>query len=303
MHVDQASVFTDLAGLQKIKQMPKGESDEDLKAVAKQFESIFVNMMLKTMRDANKAFESDDMTSSKESRFYRDMMDNQLAVSLSSGKGIGLADVLLRQLKESAGHQTPSDVLPAQNLDQSRLQQTIPSQKVNAQQNVPQSFDTPEDFVSYIYPLAEKVSAKLDVDPKYIVSQAALETGWGKHMIRSEDGTNSFNLFGIKSDERWSGDVARVPTLEYRNGVAAKEHANFRAYQSYEDSLDDYVNFVSGQARYQDALNKAAEGNANSGAEYMQALQSAGYATDPFYARKVNAIAEQPLLAALGGEK
>ncbi len=326
MHVEQAGVFTDLAGLQKIKNMPKAESDEALVAVAKQFESIFVNMMLKSMRDTNAVFEEDNFMHSSESNFYRDMMDNQLGVSLSEGRGIGLADVLVRQLKHNASLQRGASGVDAEaaaqkaaevsekgldRLDQiqflRRLQEASnrfsePKTQAVGSGDTPK-FDSPEAFANYLYPLAEKASAKLKLDPKFLVSQAALETGWGQHMIKTQSGENSYNLFGIKADERWNGDVAQVSTLEYRDGVAVKEKANFRAYDSLEDSLNDYVDFIQSQDRYSDALSVAAQGSTNSGAEYMQALQSAGYATDPNYARKVNAIADQPMLALLGGAK
>ena len=333
--MDQAGIYTDLAGLQKIKQLPKGESEEALRAVAKQFESIFTNMMLKGMREASAVFENDDFTSSNESRFYRDMMDNQLAVSMSQGQGLGLTEALVRQLKTNMTGQAGLDsdsvkhsleqVLNAHSLDKAGTQHSLDAasnihsldharlqvQRAmaseagandNSRSDAPLAFSSPQEFVDYILPLAKKLTADLPVEPKFIASQAALETGWGKHMIKDDQGNNSFNLFGIKSDQRWDGAVANVSTLEYRDGVAQREQAAFRAYGSYEESLKDYVDFIRTNDRYQPAL----EAVANKGGEgdvYLQELQAAGYATDPAYASKISAIARLPVMADRGEER
>jgi len=273
---------------------------------------------LKSMRDTNAVFEKDNFMHSSESNFYRDMMDNQLGVSLSEGRGIGLADVLVRQLKHNvslqSGDSQIDDGVSAAKKPEESLEAVVDRLKdmpffkgaMKEAQTLEKSelrFDSPQQFVDKLYPIAEKAAANIQLDPKYLVSQAALETGWGQHIIKNESGDNSYNLFGIKADERWQGEVAQVSTLEYRDGVAVKEKANFRSYDSLEDSLNDYVDFIQGQDRYREALSRAAEGSIASGAEYMQALQSAGYATDPNYAQKVNAIAQQPMLALLGGTK
>lgn len=152
-------------------------------------------------------------------------------------------------------------------------------------------FETPEQFVQTIWPIAEKVGKEMGVEPKAIISQAALETGWGKHIIHEANGKNSHNLFGIKSDKRWSGAAANVSTLEYRNGIAQKEIAAFRSYDSYEDSLKDYAKFVKNSSRYEEAVN---QGSSIKG--YSEGLQNGGYATDPNYAKKIQRIASGDLL-------
>src|SRR5690554_2543226 len=139
-------------------------------------------------------------------------------------------------------------------------------------------------------PMAEKAAARLGVDPHYLVAQAALETGWGKLIIRGRDGSSSHNLFGIKTHGQWQGGSANVLTSEYRDGVRQQQRATFRSYESYEQSFDDYVDFLQSNGRYQQAL--ARTGNADA---FFRELQQAGYATDPRYASKVSQIARKPI--------
>ncbi len=123
------------------------------------------------------------------------------------------------------------------------------------------------------------------MEPKVILAQAALETGWGRSLIKNSNGSNSFNLFNIKADKSWQGKQAQVATLEFDQGIAKKVNAGFRSYDSFEESFKDYVDFIKSNPRYGDALKKA--GNAE---QYMHELQRAGYATDPKYANKVMSI-------------
>ena len=146
-------------------------------------------------------------------------------------------------------------------------------------------FSSSEAFSQQLYPAARQAASMLGVDPRLLLSQAALETGWGQRMISGNRGENSFNLFGIKADASWQGPKVWVDTLEYRDGVAVRERAAFRAYGSYEESFADYARFIREQPRYQEALRQAGTPRG-----YIQALQQAGYATDPDYARKVMAI-------------
>ncbi len=146
-------------------------------------------------------------------------------------------------------------------------------------------FATPEAFIDTVYPAAIRVADELGVDPALLVAQAALETGWGRHQIRTAQGDSAFNLFGIKADPHWQGEVAKVTTTEYVAGRPVKEVATFRAYASYEESFRDYLNFVRSQPRYARAVALAEQPDG-----YMRALQEAGYATDPAYASKVGRI-------------
>ncbi|WP_439134338.1 flagellar assembly peptidoglycan hydrolase FlgJ, partial [Pseudomaricurvus sp.] len=153
------------------------------------------------------------------------------------------------------------------------------------------TFDGPltlESFKEHLLLLARKAAEALGVHGEVLLSQAALETGWGKHLIKDESGQNSYNLFGIKADSSWQGDKAVVSTLEYRDGVPVRERASFRAYSSFAESFQDYVSFIKNNSRYQEALKAASDA-----VEYVKGLQQAGYATDPKYADKIIGIVEQ----------
>ena len=154
------------------------------------------------------------------------------------------------------------------------------------------SFDSPESFVRQLWSMAEKAAQKIGVTPEVILSQAALETGWGKHVIAKTDQASSHNLFNIKADSRWDGETASIGTVEYRNGVAVKEQAKFRVYESYQDSFNDYIDFLQTQPRYQDALQNTADPEA-----FIEGLHKAGYATDPAYADKIKRIMNSETLA------
>ncbi len=274
-----------------------------LEAVAKQFESVFLNMMMKSMREANQAFEDESM-SSNEMDFYQQMFDQQLALSLSKD-GVGIADALVRQLqrqlpasyseKVSESAANPFDVYSdIQRLMESgrtnlAAPKVVESDAPTAEQATKAfSFTSPETFIEQLYPMAEKAAAKLGVDPRALLSQAALETGWGQHMIKGTEGRNSHNLFGIKANNGWQGQVATVQTLEYRDGIPQQQVANFRSYESYQQSFDDYVAFIQSNDRYHKALDSA-----HSTEDYLRELQAAGYATDPNYANKILQIADR----------
>ncbi|MBU3071156.1 flagellar assembly peptidoglycan hydrolase FlgJ [Aestuariicella sp. G3-2] len=306
-----ASVYTDLTGLQKIKQLNKGSTedrDQALEQVAQQFESVFLGMMMKSMRDANKAFEDDEMSGSSEMKFYQQMFDQQLTLSLSN-KGVGIAEAMVRQLKQGVStSEIPSVTSPVtdgsdmNNYFKNVIEKVVSSVVDDAGQSPVTSTPTSdqktlrnseesltlETFKEHLLPLARKAAKALGVDAGVILSQAALETGWGRHMIKDQDGRNSYNLFGIKADSGWQGDTAVVSTLEYRDGIPAQEKASFRSYNSYEESFRDYVSFIQSHSRYQDALKSGADAS-----KYLNGLQQAGYATDPKYADKIMGIVEQ----------
>ncbi len=136
-----------------------------------------------------------------------------------------------------------------------------------------------------MHPYAEKAAKELGVEPKVILAQAALESGWGRSVIRNANGSNSFNLFNIKADKAWQGKQTKLTTLEFDQGIAKKVNAGFRSYDSFEEGFKDYVDFIKNNPRYGEALKKV--GNAE---HYMHELQRAGYATDPKYANKVMSI-------------
>ncbi len=307
------NAYHDFQGLRDLKKGAVGDDPEALKEVARQFEALFIQMILKSAREADEAIGGEEtLLKSKEMSFFQGMLDEQFSVAMTQsngGQGLGLADVLVSQLSKTPKEPAVDVTQDAmQKINSRRLrfsQATLEAKPQNvrpplaaASENVGRQpleiaglpvssdkrayFASPEEFVKHIYPLAEKAASRIGVDPKLVVAQTALETGWGKFMIPREDGTSSFNLFNIKADQRWKGDSAEVQTLEFRNGQPKQERWPFRAYESLEQSMNDYVDFLSSNARYQPALEKVADSQA-----FAKGLQQAGYATDPRYARKV----------------
>ncbi len=295
LNVKQADVYTDFSGLAKLKNEARKESPEALKHVAKQFESIFLKMMLKNMRDAKL---SDGIFDSDQSEFYQEMYDQQLAVHLSAESGIGLADMIVKQLSPA---QPVADKLALKdyfkkpvnmgknkkveqlNQDTKFVETKKANKKIKSGKNLP--IKTIDQFIKQLKPYADKAAEELGVDSRMLMAQAALETGWGKSVIRTKEGSSSHNLFNIKADKSWHGNKAVVPTLEFESGVAKKTVSGFRSYESYQDSFSDYVSFIKQNPRYSDAIKQV--GNPD---KYIQELQKAGYATDPRYAEKVMAI-------------
>ena len=294
--------YTDFSGLNEMRARARVDPQASLKQVAKQFEGIFIQMMLKSMRDASMG---DEIFDSDQSKLYRDMFDKQVALDMANSKGIGIADSMVRQLSRNKGDQSTTENLNFElnnqkdnvirgkmlPLSMRKLNSVDPS-SVRGLSNIELAemrpmtdkvnFNSPEEFTQHILPYAEKAAKELGVSPLVLVSQAALETGWGKAVTRRPDGESSFNLFNIKADSRWSGDKVIKSTLEYDNGLAKYEKASFRSYDSYADSFDDYVNFLRTNNRYGDALHHNGDDQL-----FIKDLHKAGYATDPNYADKV----------------
>jgi len=288
LNVDNAAVYTDFDGLAKLKNEAKEKTPDSIKEVAKQFESVFVGMMLKSMRQAKLA---EGILDNSQSDFYRDMYDQQLSIHLSGEHGMGLADVIERQLSPDQSVAVTKEQSIA---DYERRNLILKAAKNSREQSAinpilkgisTEKMNSVEEFVNKLRPYAEKAAKKLGVDANVLIAQAALETGWGKSVIKAKDGNNSYNLFNIKADKSWLGKQTEVETLEVRNGVAKKEIAGFRSYDSYQQSFDDYVHFIKTNPRYKTAIKMAEKAE-----RYMHELQQAGYATDPNYAEKVMKI-------------
>lgn len=306
--LDTQSSYYDLQSLDKLRVQARGDDkDKALEQAAQQFEAIFMRMMLKSMRDAQDALADEDSPfNSSSMKFYRDMNDQQLATQMSQNGNMGLAEVVLRQFggdekyknagllnsdnRFSTNMAMPMDISQLNRIkssQQSTFSDDAISAHLTAQTNGPTDIEkTPEfntqlDFVSYLMPHAEQAAKQLGVEPKALIAQAALETNWGKQVIKSNGGS-SHNLFGIKADRRWQGDSSQVTTLEFVEGVPERQSASFRAYPSFADSLKDYVDFVSKSPRYKDAV-----ANAGNTRAYFDNLQQGGYATDPDYANKI----------------
>ncbi|GAA3953812.1 flagellar assembly peptidoglycan hydrolase FlgJ [Allohahella marinimesophila] len=334
-----AQNYNDLSALQGLK--AKGaDKAEALKTVARQFEAIMMGEVMKSMRAANEVFAKDNPFNSSATDMYEDMLDQQMTLNMSSGKGSGLADMLVRQLGgryglDASGNPKDTDTDTASSGNWRSLAETarnVPAiQLREAEQQVldevdalvvdadrmspakadsvaaqaaspvtvaasshtadPVRFETPAEFVETLLPHARQVAEELGADPKVLLAQAALETGWGKHMITGTDGAPSYNLFGIKAGSDWTGDKAEILTTEFRGGVAMKERAEFRAYDSYADSFQDYLKFLGSKPRYAEAVAVASDH-----VGFSNALQQAGYATDPEYASKIQRIVQSAYL-------
>lgn len=300
MSMDLAQVYTDFSGLDALKAKARKDKDAALDEVSRQFESLFMQMMLKSMR---KASLGDGMLDNKNTEFYRDMYDQQIAMDLSKSRGMGLAEVIKRQLGGiSIGTPSSRDVQAYREQPTTRVEGSVsePGPAVKSHPVRPSSAAVLDGsqgkFIEALRPAAEKAAERLGLPAEALLAQAALETGWGKHVMSRSDGSSSHNLFGIKADGRWEGHRVRVSTLEYRDGVAMRTRADFRAYDSFEDSFSDYVRFVQENPRYADALRVTGDVE-----RYFNKLQQAGYATDPAYAEKIGRILETgPLRTATG---
>lgn len=292
--VVHSDVYTDFQGLSELRSRAKANSEETLREVAGQFEALFIQMMLKSMRDAGLG---EGLLDSEHTQTYQAMFDRQISIDLSKRQGLGLAEMMVRQLSRAgeAGAATDS-APPPQSPAFQALVRPPPyvaaagrSSDVNAlavvAMNRDWSPDSPQAFVRELWPHAERAADALGTAPEALIAQAALETGWGRHMMRRPDGQNSFNFFGIKADARWQGERVTSETIEFRDGVMRKERASFRAYSSLAESFADYTDFLQSNPRYQEALNGASDGPG-----FAQALAEAGYATDPEYSSKINKI-------------
>jgi len=291
-------IYLDMTGLAKLHGEAQRDSPKALKQVAQQFEALFVQMMLKSMRSATLAG-GQGIMDSNQTRFYQGMFDQQIALDISKGKGIGLAKMLEQQLgkhlpKSGGGASSPNAV------SGSAAGSAAPTAAApKSSEPAPVSKQSPSQFVASLWPHAQATARKLGVDPKVLVAQAALETGWGKGTVRNPDGSSSHNLFGIKAGGQWDGPSATVTTLEFSHGIPAPQQAAFRAYASPAASFADYAKFLQSNPRYRQALSQAQDPKA-----FVQALQQAGYATDPHYARKLLDVLHSPTLqSAVAGVK
>ncbi|WP_085705029.1 flagellar assembly peptidoglycan hydrolase FlgJ [Pseudomonas sp. B8(2017)] len=356
-----SGAYTDLNRLSSLKHGDR-DSDANVRKVAQEFESLFISEMLKASRKASDVLADDNPMNTETVKQYRDMYDQQLAVSMSrEGGGIGLQDVLVRQLSKNKG--TPANTSPfpriegnAPTLWGNKVAEPVHAAQSTATRNdvaalnsrrlalpskltdrlmagivpsaastntaavpardgqqVAKAFAVPDnglrilglavaqpplapkkafadsdEFVATMLPMAEQAARRIGIDPRYLVAQAALETGWGKSVMRNTDGSSSHNLFGIKATGNWEGGEARAITSEFRDGQFVKETAAFRSYDSYQDSFHDLVSLLQNNSRYQDAVKAADKPE-----QFVQELQKAGYATDPNYASKISQIARQ----------
>jgi flagellar protein FlgJ len=260
-----ATTYTDVNGLAALKRDPN--SPEAISAVAKQVEALFLQMMLKSMRDATSAEE----TNSNEMGMYQDMFDKQVALSIGQHTDLGISRLLRRQLAGKPAAAGPGALAAPKSAP------GVPTASAAA--------PTPAEFVHRMLPPITRAASALGLDPMGMLAQAALETGWGQRMPRNADGSLSHNMFGIKAGDEWAGARASADTMEVVNGVATPRRTAFRAYGSIEESVNDFASLLKNSPRYRDVI--AAGGNAGA---YIAGMGKSGYATDPEYANKLNQI-------------
>lgn len=307
---------TDFTGLAQMRAQAARDAGAVTPEAARQFEALFVQMMLQSMRQAGDVFGDGSDTT------YRDMFDQQIAMEMTRGKGLGLAAVLTRQLAPASGPEValrapdagdqamalgkadPSppqaqfrvtrpgheELAAAAMLPSLALPETGASTSASASPGTAPAWRdwrpaSPEEFVRDVLPHAQAAGRELGVDPKAIIAQAALETGWGRSLARDGQGTSGNNLFNIKADRGWDGARLAVRTLEFEDGLPKPKVAAFRAYPDLGAAFADYVQFLKTNPRYTDALRNGAQAG-----KFADSLQAAGYATDPAYADKLRSI-------------
>ncbi|NNL10961.1 MAG: flagellar assembly peptidoglycan hydrolase FlgJ [Pseudomonadales bacterium] len=305
-----AANYNDLSGLAQIKQLAGVNEGAAYEEIGKQFESLLLHVMLKGMRSANRVFSEGGLLSSNSVEFYENMLDDQLSLALAGNGGMGIAKEFSMQTRsvygqaavQTAQREAQLNSLPTRRVEKalSTLQVSLVSQAPQAsppsivtavpglQSDAPLATLNRENFVERLMPLATRAAAKLDVEPELLLAQAALETGWGEQVIAHSNGNSSHNLFGIKAGGAWQGQTAEVKTHEYIQSRKVNVVASFRAYDTLQQSFEDYVAFIQNNPRYKNAL-----AHRNSDATYPQLIQRAGYATDPDYATKIHAIASR----------
>ncbi|UXY17017.1 flagellar assembly peptidoglycan hydrolase FlgJ [Chitiniphilus purpureus] len=274
----------DVRSADQLRLLNKQDAKAATREVARQFEALLVQQMLKSMREASTHF---DESSNSSIDLFRGMYDQQLAQSWTRSGGTGLADAILRQIEV----QTNPALLDQPRTGRAQLAVTAPVRQAAAaaaNSAAPVAAATAKDaaaqFLDRIGNAAGPAAERLGVAPSLLVAHAALETGWGRKPIRDAAGNDSHNLFGIKAGGDWQGRTAEVTTTEFIHGVPQKRVERFRAYDSYAEAFADYAALI--ERRYQGALAQDAGG-------YGAALQAGGYATDPRYADKFTRVAVQ----------
>lgn len=285
------ALASDTQGVDALRLKARTDPKGAVKETARQFEALLMNVMLKAMRET---VAQDGMFDSEQTRLYTSMLDQQLSQSMAR-RGIGIAEVLARQLMPAAQAVATDAAVPTAKpgVPPSSLQ-PMPLPVAPAQNPTTTSLDAKSQarmFIEHLAPDAEAVSRDSGIPVRFLLGHAALESGWGRSEIRAADGTPSHNLFGIKAGAGWRGRTVDVQTTEYAGGVAQKKGETFRAYDSYRDSLRDYANLLATSPRYAEVLK-----NTNDARAYARELQDAGYATDPRYADKLAGVIDGKFL-------
>jgi flagellar protein FlgJ len=301
------SFALDAQGLGNLKRSAKAGAPDATRGAAQQFEALFINQMMKSMRDATP---QDGLTDSQQTKMFTSMLDQQLSQNMSK-RGMGLADVLVRQLSAQndaralaiGGAEGAAGAGAAGGGAASMLDIPMLPNKAGALKGLDSAIQTNgvsasgrtqaphvRAFQEKLGSHAAEAEAATGVPAKFMLGQAALETGWGKRMIRNSDGTNANNLFGIKAGPNWKGKIATAVTTEYVNGHARQRVEKFRAYDTPADSFKDYARMLANNPRYEKVLSHGGDASA-----FAHGLQRAGYATDPHYGTKLSKIIKNSL--------
>ena len=314
----KSNIYTDLNGLQNLKLSARKDAKSALPEVARQFEAVMISMMIKNLR---KTGMDDPLFNSQAMDSYRDMYDQQLGMELSKGQGIGFAKTIVEQMQYQSGQLQSGQASSSEDMPASESHKPealiMPQRRFFSGHNTPETysssqagalefkaresssqaeqihpgisadFASPEQFVEKLWTLAEQTAQKLHVSPEVILSQAALETGWGRHVI-SNGQQSSFNLFNIKADPAWQGKRMDKVSMEYAHGKSIRQKSSFRAYDSFEQSFNDYAHFIKNNPRYKTALDTTEKAEQSlHDKSYIKGIHKAGYATDPDYSNKV----------------
>lgn len=275
----QSIAVSDFQGLNDLRVQARNDAKQALPEVAKQFEGIFLQSMLKSMRMGQHFLDESSPFSGKNQATFQDMLDGQYANNNASTKGMGLATMLEKQLEGTVGvgnHKTSEDV-------ETSAKNTSPVKDITKIKD--SSTESIDNFVKAIWPKAKEAASAMGLDPKILMAQAALETGWGKFIAKDADGSSSNNLFNVKTGTNKEFESVKIKTTEYIADTPINMTASFRKYPSVEHSFNDYVSLIKGSERYQSAL-----ANAGNPELYVNELHKAGYATDPKYGNKILSI-------------
>ncbi|MEM5458055.1 MULTISPECIES: flagellar assembly peptidoglycan hydrolase FlgJ [Paraburkholderia] len=307
----------DVQGFAKLSAQAKASPQAGMKMAAQQFDAVFTQMMLKSMRDATP---QDGPFDSHDSATFTSMMDQQLSQQMSQ-KGIGVADAMLKQLMRNQGMQVGGGAGGLTGMANSlgggsgggdegqtaalnALAKAYGNAQANGQLAMGKGYSansalTPplkgdgsspkvDAFVDKLAQPAQAASAATGIPARFIIGQAALESGWGKSEIKKADGSTSHNVFGIKASKDWTGKTVSTVTTEYVNGKPQRVVEKFRAYDSYQEAMTDYASLLKGNPRYAQVINSAHDVNG-----FANGMQRAGYATDPHYAKKLMSIMQK----------
>jgi len=270
-----------ITGFSQFSRLRAGAEKNDpavLREVAGQFEALFIQSILKNMRESELA--DPLLGGSDQHKMMQGMLDQQLSVEMASGRGIGLADMLVQQLGGDS-----------KSIQPTRESFSLSAPPRSVAKDVEPSWGSPQDFARDVWPHVERVAERLKIAPEALLAQAALETGWGAHVMQRSNGVSSFNLFGIKAGRDWSGSSVSRSTLEYTDGIAQRNVERFKAYPDLVAAFNDYAALIEDNPRY-----KTVGGHGTDSDGFATALQDAGYATDPSYAAKIGGIVRSATL-------